>query len=595
MLPERGLAWQSDQLPENSMLRRLVAAATGTVCALTVGLASVEPANPRAQNVIQGPQGRGAPPRDQPPGERKGTATIRGRVTALDTGRPLRRARINVNAAELQETRNVSTGSDGRFEIANLPAGNYSVSVVRGGYLRLGYGQKRPGDPPGRVELADGQVVSDVNFVLPRMSVISGRVFDEVGEPIAGVTITAQQMRFYEGRRKLVPLGGIATTDDTGQYRLLNLEPGEYYVLTNARETWESDGQPKETLAFVPTYFPSAPNAAGAQRVKVAAGQDASGTDISLIAGRVIRISGTAHTSQGTPAAGQTVSLGQSLRSPTGFMSMWSMDSVKVGPDGSFSLRNVPPGEYNLNLRLPANGDAPAESAALTLTVAGSDIEGVVLTTGTGGSMSGRVVFDGNVAAPQPAAQFRVVTRPLNRDGPNTGASPDNGRVRPDWSFALTAVMGANRIGMATLPPGWAVKSIDAQGRDLADSPVEFSAGEKYEDVVITLTNRFPTLAGTTTDRKGAPIEAMVIVFADDQTKWAEDARMVRTVRSDKAGTFKLPALPPGDYLAIALEYVLDGDWNDPQFLESLRDRASRVSLREGEGGTVALQVRTGS
>jgi hypothetical protein len=46
------------------------------------------------------------------------------------------------------------------------------------------------------VEVADGQVVSDVNFVLPRMSVISGRVFDEVGEPIAGVTITAQQMRF---------------------------------------------------------------------------------------------------------------------------------------------------------------------------------------------------------------------------------------------------------------------------------------------------------------------------------------------------------------------------------------------------------------
>ena len=56
---------------------------------------------------------------------------------------------------------------------------------------------------------------------------------------------------------------------------------------------------------------------------------------------------------------------------------------------------------------------------------------------------------------------------------------------------------------------------------------------------------------------------------------------MVRTVKSDKVGTFKLPALPHGDYLAIALEYVLDGDWNDPQFLESLRERATRVSLRE--------------
>ena len=217
-------------------------------------------------------------------------------------------------------------------------------------------------------------------------------------------------------------------------------------------ERWAAEGN----AGVRPTYFPLAPNVAGAQRVKVAAGQDASGTDISLIAGRVVRISGTAHTSQGTPAAGQTVSLGQSLRSPTGFMSMWSMDSSKVGPDGTFSLKNVAPGEYNLNLRVPAIGDAPAESAALTLSVAGTDIEGVVLTASTGGSMTGRVAFDGNVAAPQPATQFRVVVRPVNRDGPNTGgASPDNGRVRPDWGFTLTAVMGANRIGIATLPPGW--------------------------------------------------------------------------------------------------------------------------------------------
>ena len=573
----------------------LVLTAMVTVGALVAGYASPEPERVAAQVVIQTPQGRGVPPRDQPPVERKGTAVIRGRVTGIDTGRPLRRVRITVSAPELQETRNVSTGSDGRFEVANLPAGSYSVSAMRSGYLRLGYGQKRPGDPPGRVELTEGQAVSDLNFALPRMSVISGRVFDEVGDPISGVTVTAQQMRFYEGRRKLVPLGGVANTDDTGQYRLLNLEPGEYVVVAYARETWESDGKPKETLAFVPTYFPSAPNAAGAQRVKVAAGQDASGTDISLIAGRVVRVSGTAVTSLGAPAVGQTVSLGQSMRSPTGFMSMWSMDSAKVAADGTFTLRNVAPGEYTLNVRVPATGDAPAEAAAMNLSVGPADLEGVVLTTSTGGTISGRLLFDGNAAPPQAASQFRIVGRPVNREVPpaNLGApTQDNGRLKPDWSFSLTGVMGANRIGVAGLPQGWAVKSIDVQGRDVTDTPLEFGAGEKYDDVVVTVTNRFPTLTGTTTDRRAAPIDAMVIVFADDHSKWVEDSRVVRTARSDKAGTFRMAALPPGDYLVIALEYVLDGDWNDPQFLESLRDQASRVSLREGEGGTVALLVK---
>ena len=576
------------------MLRRLSVAVTGLIWALTMGTGPAAVVTATPQVVTQAPQGRGmAPPRDQPANDKKGTAVIKGRITALDTGRPLRRVKINISSPEVQENRAVSTGSDGRFEVANLPAASYSVSVMRSGYLRLSYGQKRPGDPASRLDLADGQTVSDLNFALPRMSVISGRVFDEVGEPIAGVTVTAQQMRFYEGRRKLVPLGGIATTDDTGQYRLLNLEPGEYYVLATARETWESDGQPKETLAFVPTYFPSAPSAAAAQRIKVAAGQDASATDLALIPGKVVKVSGTAMTSLGVPAVGQSVSLGQSFRSPSGFMSMWGMEGTKIAADGTFTLKNVAPGEYNVSLRVPATGDAAAESASSLLVVGSTDIEGLVLTSSPGGSISGRLVFDNNAAPPQPATQFRIVTRAVNREIQNPGSpNQDNGRVRPDWSFSLTGVMGANRLGLPSLPHGWAIKSIDLQGRDITDTPIDFSNGEKYDDVIITLTNGFPTLTGTTTDRRAAPTDAMVLIFADDPAKWAEDSRLVRTVRSDKAGAFRLTAMPPGDYLAIALESLLEGDWNDPQFLESLRDDATRLSLREGSPAAVALQVK---
>jgi hypothetical protein len=533
------------------------------------------------------------PARDRATPEKTGTAVIRGRIIALDSGRPLRRVRVTVNAPEIQESRSASTGSDGRFEIASLPAGNYTVMAQRSGYLRLGYGQKRPGDPPGRLDVADRQVVADVDFALPRMSVIAGRIFDEVGDPIAGVTVMAQQMRFFEGRRKLVPLGGMVQSDDTGQYRLLNLEPGEYYVVAHARETWESDGTPKETLAFLPTYFPSTPTATAAQRVKVATGQEAGGTDISLLPGRVARVTGTAHSSSGAPLVGQTVSLGQSFRSPSGFMASMGMEGSKVAADGTFTLKNVPAGEFSLSVRVPAMGDAPPESASLTINVGGTDIDGVTLTTSAGAEISGRLVFENNVAAPQPAPQFRVSARPVSREFvPTTSFTPDNGRVRTDWTFTLNGLMGASRLSVGTLPPGWAIRSIDAAGRDLTDAPIEFTSGEKLGDVTITLTNRFPTLTGSTTDRRSAPREAMVIVFAEDATKWGEDSRLVRTVRSDKAGSFRLTAMPPGDYLAVALDYVVDGDWHDPQFLESLRAQAVRVALEEGATAAVALQVR---
>src|SRR2546421_10698871 len=85
-----------------------------------------------------------APARDARPAQ-TGTAVIRGRVFAADTGRPLRRARISVQAPELGgDNRTASTSADGRFRIKDLPAGRYNVTVNRSGYVPLRYGQRRP-------------------------------------------------------------------------------------------------------------------------------------------------------------------------------------------------------------------------------------------------------------------------------------------------------------------------------------------------------------------------------------------------------------------------------------------------------------------
>ena len=63
------------------------------------------------------------PPRDQQPVAQNGTATVRGRVFAGDTGKPLRRARITLSGAELGgNNRTTSTDLDGRYELTDLPA-----------------------------------------------------------------------------------------------------------------------------------------------------------------------------------------------------------------------------------------------------------------------------------------------------------------------------------------------------------------------------------------------------------------------------------------------------------------------------------------
>jgi hypothetical protein len=70
-----------------------------------------------------------------------------------------------------------------------------------------------------------------------------------------------------------------------------------------------------------------------------------------------------------------------------------------------------------------------------------------------------------------------------------------------------------------------------------------------------------------------------VILFAADASKWYEGSRFVRATRPDQRGRYRIRGLLPGDYLAVALDYVEDGIWNDPDYLESLRRHAQKVAL----------------
>jgi len=74
-------------------------------------------------------------------------------------------------------------------------------------------------------------------------------------------------------------------------------------------------------------------------------------------------------------------------------------------------------------------------------------------------------------------------------------------------------------------------------------------------------------------------------------TRWLEDSRYVRSARPDQQGTFQIKGLPAGEYLAVALEYVEDGAWNDPEYLDSIRPYGQRVKLLDSGSQTIALEL----
>src|SRR5690349_14522639 len=112
---------------------------------LGLTLPAAVPAALPSQVAGRGQTGQAAPPRDPPRAPQAGRAMIRGRILAADTRQPLTRARISLSAPELTGgARTTSTNREGRYEIGDLPAGRYTISVGRSGYLTLLYGQRRP-------------------------------------------------------------------------------------------------------------------------------------------------------------------------------------------------------------------------------------------------------------------------------------------------------------------------------------------------------------------------------------------------------------------------------------------------------------------
>src|SRR5262249_46182201 len=206
--------------------------------ALAAGLGAQPPTPGQPPSGQRPPTGSQQPARDTPaqPQEAVPTPTgrISGRVVAADNGRPVKRAPVFVTAAELPSGRGMMTDDSGIFDLTELPAGRYTLTVSKSGFVSLSYGQRRPLQAGTPLQLADGQQLKGIEFQLPRGSVIGGRVLDEDGEAMPGVMVRVMRYQYLQGDRRLMPAGA-GQTDDKGQYRVWGLMPGDYYVNAIAR------------------------------------------------------------------------------------------------------------------------------------------------------------------------------------------------------------------------------------------------------------------------------------------------------------------------------------------------------------------------
>ena len=518
------------------------------------------------QSDVRGP---GASEARRGPG---GTASVVGRVLAVGTDAPVRRAAVVAERAVNGNPRgaaglSATTDDEGRYRLDGLAPGEWRVTVSKGGYFTWQFGQRRAFQVPPPITLSRGQEFT-ADIPLTRGGAIFGIVSDEFGQPLAGLQVRVYRARTERGYRRLQTVGAADLTDDTGAYRVYGLPPGDYYVAASLRIA--PVGSVVETT-YAPTYFPGTGDLAEAQRVRLGLGAEASAV-FSLLPVRRVRVSGSVLNSSGAPADAflSLVSEGAELGMPLGTGGV-------TRADGTFTLADISPGRYTLNATL--RGDGPDESASIPVTVYADDVTGAMLVTGRPATLRGTLVADAGVSRRVPGKLS--VTATAARAG-GTVLGSDSGTT-----FEIDSLSEPFHLSVGELPDEWALKEITVNGLSAIDGPVELGPGQQV-DARIVLTDRVTEVNGTVnaTDARGSS----VVVFAADVTKWGGRSRYVRKAQADEQGRFRITGLPPDQqYLAIATDYLEDGEHSDPEFLAGMREAAVSFSLDEGETREVDL------
>ena len=516
------------------------------------------------------------PQRDQLPVPRAVSGVIRGRVVAADTNAPLRRVQVRLSpmTAEDGEPRLATTGDDGRYEFTQLSAGRYGLRASKGGYVDVEYGQRRPFEKGRPLEIADRQVLDRIDLTLPPGAVVTGSVTDETGEPVARAWVQLARYRYFNGTRRLIGGNYGDSTDDRGEFRIFGVPPAEYLLSATFSEAGD---RTTDQVRYVRTFYPGTASPAEAQRVRVKPGDELPGLSIALQRQRSASVSGVVRST---------------IPSPFGFVHARSADGDDSGPHigvvdsrGAFSIAGLLPGSYVIEAQNPFG----KERASLDVKVGAADVAGLVLTMSAGASAHGQVRFESGI--PPRDLQPSQVMLFAEPDDTFSDGQPPTPPVRSDWTFELTGLHG-RQVLTGIGGRDWRVKAVSVAGSDFTDVPIDFSNGD-VTGIEIVLSKGHTEVTGRVTDIRGVVAgDTTVVIFPADPEKWTKRGRIV-AARPDQQGRFHVEELRAGRYLAIAVDYLEEGDEENPDLLKEWARIATSFTLADGEKRNVDLKVVT--
>jgi 5-hydroxyisourate hydrolase-like protein (transthyretin family) len=518
---------------------------------------------------------------------------VSGQVVTAADGAPLKSSRVALiqqDASSHPQAFSATTDSEGRFEIKRVTPGRYNLFATHTGYISQQY-QSRGMNGGTALTLVPGQEVDGALFRLVRGAVITGRIVDESGEPMAKIGVTAlrkagaaemAEMAEWGHRARKEQLMSTATahTDDRGEYRLFDLKPGEYYVKASESEAFQlgaEDGLSWITRSslgsqYAPVFYPGVIQLDEAQLVPLAAGEEVR-AEFAMRQVKTVEVAGRVLAADGRAASGAYVL----LYTPEAFNWVDQL-SANTNTKGEFVVKGVPSGSYVLTAQREEEGGRRLFTQQ-KLEVGNENIDSVLLAFSQGATVRGRIVAVG-ASTPE-----RVqITFESSQESDMAGGG--SALSKPDGSFQVNGVADGDYVLLVyDLEQGWYVRSARLGGEDVLEKGLQVEKGSVSGNLEIVLSSAAAQLEGAVTDHDKPAGGAQVWAKPEPETTY--NRMRLKSATTDQNGRFTFRTLPPGKYRVIAKLASVSSE------APAAASEPKIVSLGEHEHQTLQLTLAT--
>ena len=505
----------------------------------------------------------------------KSTASLQGKVVNQTTGNPLKKTNLLLRPGNGGKTLTAETDDQGAFSFPTVEPGRYTLTGERTGYAKQPYGARGAASSAGSVlALTAGQEMKDLVFKLVPNAVISGRVLDEDGDPMANVVVMVLRPGYQRGIKQYASAGE-AMVGATGEYSI-SVTAGRYLLAATSMaslvagiqgSTSKPPGDQPEP-AYATVFYPRSPDETGAVPVDAAAGAEMRSMDFHMTKVKSFRVRGKIESQAGKAALAILKPRGSAVTTAL------APKMVRPQPDGSFEFVGVTPGQWLLL--------AAAESGAgvQVVTVDDKHIDGLVVSINPAGELPGILKVEGTDTVSPKGIQVAI-------EGMEVGGGGGQAPVGEDGKFTLKNPMPDRfRATISNGPANMYLKSVRYANQDATDSGMDLSAGASGSMEVLVNPNG-AEISGVVAAEDGKPMAGITVALIPNSRRY----RLFKSDTTDQSGVFRFQGVAPGDYKLLAWEDVVSGAWYDPEFLKPLEGKAEAVTVKENDRTNVTLKA----